>query len=409
MITKSNLLVYWHIISLAYQQIIMFSLNNTELFLLGSSLVWFIVLSLYYLIIYARPLRAAKQTGRFTDDEQKPPVSIIIYARNDSDNLKRNLPSLLSQDYPDYQVVVIDDSSSDDTDDTLKFLQNTYKNLYHTYIPSGARYLSHRKLAFTLGVKAAKHDILLFTEANCQPLSDKWLSEMVKGYSSSTSIVLGFCRYGNYRGLLQKLIAYDNLLTGLRYLSSSLMGHPYTGNGRNLSYRKEVFFKHKGYYKSLNLHAGDDDLFINEAATKDNTSAVCTADSLTEMNRIERFGMWKELKVSRVATQRYYKGNVLALFHIESACFLMFQISAIGSMLIGIEGNWMVSVISLLLYLSRFTIKAVVFGKSAKMLKQNPSIGWLFLMEFIQPIFDLQTRIYRIFSSSKDYTFSIES
>ena len=288
----------------------MFLLNNTELFLLGITLIGFVILSLYYLIAYARLLRASRRTDDTLEEGNKLPVSIIIYAKNDSENLKKHLPALLTQDYPEYQVVVINDGSSDDTDDTLKFFQNEYKHLYHTYVPSDARYLSRRKLAFTLGVKAAKYDILLFTEANCQPLNDQWLSAMVGGYTPETSIVLGYCKYSNYKGFFHKLIAYDNLLTGLRYLSSALSHHPYTGNGRNLSYRKELFFKHKGYYQSLNLHAGDDDLFINEASTKENTKVIYTPDSLTEMDQIERFGIWKEMKVSRAATQRYYKGSL---------------------------------------------------------------------------------------------------
>ena len=148
----------------------MFLLNNTELFLLGITLIGFVILSLYYLIAYARPLRASRRTDDTLEEGNKLPVSIIIYAKNDSENLKKHLPALLTQDYPEYQVVVINDGSSDDTDDTLKFFQNEYKHLYHTYVPSDARYLSRRKLAFTLGVKAAKYDILLFTEANCQPL-----------------------------------------------------------------------------------------------------------------------------------------------------------------------------------------------------------------------------------------------
>ena len=129
----------------------MFLLNNTELFLLGISLIGFVILSLYYLIAYARPLRASRRTDDTLEEGNKLPVSIIIYAKNDSENLKKHLPALLTQDYPEYQVVVINDGSRDDTDDTLKFFQNEYKHLYHTYVPSDARYLSRRKLAFTLG------------------------------------------------------------------------------------------------------------------------------------------------------------------------------------------------------------------------------------------------------------------
>lgn len=385
----------------------MFSLNSTELFLLGSSLFCLIILALYCIVIYARPLRAAKRFNNNDGNDNKPPVSIIIYAKNDSENLKRHLPALLSQDYPDYQVIVINDGSTDETDDTLKFLQNQYNHLYVTYIPSEARYLSHRKLALTLGVKAAEHDILIFTEANCQPLSDQWLSAMVSGYKKETSIVLGFCKYGNHKGLFQKLVAYDNLQTGLRYLSFAISAHPYIGNGRNLSYRKELFFKNKGYYQTLNLHAGDDDLFVNEVSNKDNTNAVYSADSITEMDKIESFRIWKEMKISRAATQQYYKGGALRFFYLESICFTIFQLSSIALAVCGFYGKWTLSVIAILLYILRFSIKAAIFGKSAKMLRQTPSIGWLFILELILPLFNIQAKVYRFFRGSKDYTFNI--
>ena len=226
----------------------MFLLNTTELFLLGISLIGFVILSLYYLIAYARPLRASRRTDDTLEEGNKLPVSIIIYAKNDSENLKKHLPALLTQDYPEYQVVVINDGSSDDTDDTLKFFQNEYKHLYHTYVPSDARYLSRRKLAFTLGVKAAKYDILLFTEANCQPLNDQWLSAMVGGYTPETSIVLGYCKYSNYKGFFHKLIAYDNLLTGLRYLSSAL-------SITHISETDEIYLIGKSYSSSIKATA----------------------------------------------------------------------------------------------------------------------------------------------------------
>ena len=159
----------------------------------------------------------------------------------------------------------------------------------------------------------------------------------------------------------------------------------------------------------MNLHAGDDDLFINEASTKENTKVIYTPNSLTEMDQIERFEIWKEMKVSRTATQRYYKGSVLTFYHLESTCFFLFQVSVIATVVIGLQGNWLIFLIAVLLYLIRFIIKAIVFGKSAQMLQQPPTTGWLFLLEFIQPVFNGYVRIYRLFKSRKDYTFRLEN
>ena len=267
--------------------------------------------------------------------------------------------------------------------------------------------MSRKKLALTVGIKAAKYDILLFTEANCEPMGKNWVSAMARNYTSKTSIVLGFCAYGPHKGFFHKLVAYDNLMTGLQYISSALTGNPYTGNGRNLSYRKDLFFAHKGYYKSLSLHAGDDDLFINESATKDNTWVEYSPDSITEMAKIDRFSMWKEMKVSRAATQRYYKGWNLTFFRTESISYFLFFIAVITSIVLGILGNWLISILAGLLYTIRFSCKAAILHKSAKLLQQKPVTGWLFLLELILPLFNLYVRIYRIFRGKNDYTFRL--
>lgn len=386
----------------------LFTFSPAEIGVTGITISLFIILQLYYLITYARPLRVAK-AREHTDLSQAtnhhPPVSVILYAKNDSANLREHLPSLLSQDYPDYEVIVVNDGFTDDTDEALKIFESQYKHLYHTYLSADVRYASRRKLALTLGIKAAKHEILLFTESTCQPVSECWISSMLSGYTGKdTSIVLGFCRYGDPKGMVQKLIAYDNLLTGLRFLTFALSGSPYTGRGSNLSYRKELFFRHKGYSQSLNLHAGDDDLFINETATKENTAAVFSPDSLTEMKKIERFSAWKEIKTSQVATAQYYKGFAVAFFRLESFSFFLFIASAITAIVVGMLGNWLISALTGLLLLIRFITKAIVFHKSARMLGQKPTTGSLFVLEFIQPIVNTYIHIYRIFRSSKDYT-----
>lgn len=386
------------------ERLLLFS--NTEILLIGLLIGLFLVQLLYSVIAYARPLRMA-QKAKPKDASVQPSVSVIVYAKNESVNLRQHLPALLTQNYPKYEVIVINDGSTDESDEVLKTFENEYKHIYHTYIPEDVKYLSRKKLALTIGIKAAKYDILLFTEANCQPLSESWIASMARNYTPKTTIVLGFCAYGYHTGFLHKLISYDNLLCGLRYISSALAHHPYTGNGRNLSYRKELFFQHKGYYKSLNLHAGDDDLFINESANQDNTQVEYAPESITEMAKIEQFKVWKEMKVSRAATQRYYKGWKQAFYQVENICFLFFLLSVIASICTGICGNWLVTVVAVLLYSLRFMAKAIVLRKSAHMLHQNLATGWLPLLELIQPLFNVYVRIYRIFRGKNDYTFRL--
>lgn len=382
------------------------TLDTIQLTLLSLTIILFLLQSLYYLIIYARPLKRARKK-KIALPEPMPPVSVIVYAKNESENLRKHIPALLTQNYPDYEIIVVNDGSTDESDEVLKRFENDYKNLYHTYIPEDVKYLSRKKLALTMGIKAAKNEILLFTEANCKPVSEYWIARMARNYSPSTSIVLGFCAYGPHKGFFHKLVAYDNLVGGLQYLSSALAHNPYTGNGRNLSYRKELFFAHKGYYKSLNLHAGDDDLFVNEYATPTNTQTEYTTESITQMAKIEQFSVWKEMKVSRAATQRFYKGSSLTLYRVEGVSSFLFFLGTLGSIGIGLYGNGWISAGGILLYVLHFILKAVILYKSSVMLRQKPDIAWLPILELIRPMFNLYVRIYRIFRGKNDYTFRL--
>lgn len=385
----------------------LFIFTKIDAGLAGIATLLFIIQVVYYTLVYARPLRTVRKMQPQPVAGQ-PPVSVIVYAKNESENLRKHLPYLLTQEYPVYEVIVINDGSTDESDEVLKTLANDYSHLYHTYIPEDAKYLSRKKLSLTLGIKAAKYDLLLFTEANCQPLTPQWIRAMAEAYrNEQTEIVLGFCSYRHYKGFFHKLVAYDNLFTGLQSLSAASAHHPYTGNGRNLSYRKPLFFEHKGYSHTLYLHAGDDDLFINEAATAQNTEAVYTPDSLTEMAPIEYFSIWKEMKVSRAATQKYYKGGQLAFYRAEEASFFLFFLSVIALVGWGLQGNVWITGWGVSLYLFRYLIKAGVFYRSARLLGQKPLLAWLPFLELAQPLVNLYVRIYRLFRGKNDYTFRL--
>ncbi len=380
--------------------------TNLELILLAVTFILFVIELLYYLITFMRPYRKREMADKGVSDKQ-PPVSVIVYAKNESYNLKKYLPTLLAQYYPLYEVIVINDGSTDESDDVLKRLENEHNNLYHTFIPQESKYLSRRKLALTIGIKAAKHHYLLFIEANCQPLTKDWINSMMRNYTDKTDIVLGYCAYRQYKGFFHKLVSYDNLMTGLEYISSALKNNPFSGNGRNLSYRKELFFEHKGYSKTLSLHAGDDDLFINEASTKTNTKVVYSKNSITEMALIDRFKVWKEMKVSRAATQHHYKGGQLTFYRFEKLSSILFILTVIASIIIGIFSNPIVSAITLLLYIILFITKAIVIKKSAGMLQQKFFTPYLPALEIVRPIISLYVHIYRSFRGKKDYTFTI--
>lgn len=244
------------------------------------------IASLHQLYFYLRYIRRG---GKLTITPQQtrteshtPGVSIVVCAHNEERNLQDYLHSLLMQDYPNFEVIVVDDGSEDNTQTILKQYAQQHPLLYHTFVPRGARLISHKKLALTIGIKAAKYDYILLTDADCRPESRFWIREMIRGFQSNkTEIVLGFSPYFEKKGLLNRFICYDTLFCGLQYMGMAKTGHPYMGVGRNLAYRKETFFDHNGFQGLLGERAGDDDLFVNKVANSINTCVICNPNALT--------------------------------------------------------------------------------------------------------------------------------
>ncbi len=204
---------------------------------------------------------------------EKKGVSVIICARNEADNLNNFLPSVLEQDYPDFEVIVVNDCSEDHTDDVLgKFLMQ-YPRLKISTITKDPKFSHNKKFAQFIGIKAAKNEILLFTDADCQPESDKWIGQMASHFNDKTDFVIGYGGYLREKGLLNKYICYESTAIAMQYFGMAIRGVPYMGVGRNLSYRRSVFFANKGFGSHNHIISGDDDLFVNSHANRENTIA----------------------------------------------------------------------------------------------------------------------------------------
>ena len=186
-----------------------FTFDTTEQILLAATGTLFIIQALYYLCLYNRiHLRSrAVKRGNVHFSQELPPVSVIICAREECENLRRNLKAVLEQDYPQFEVIVINDGNTDESEDYLTLLEEKYPHLYHSFVPDSSRYISRKKLAATLGVKASKYDWLVFTEANCCPQSNQWLRLLARNFTSRTQVVLGYSGYERGKGWLHKRVA----------------------------------------------------------------------------------------------------------------------------------------------------------------------------------------------------------
>jgi biofilm PGA synthesis N-glycosyltransferase PgaC len=296
---------------------------DNQLYILTGLLLFCVLIQMiFYLGIYSRLVfYSKKQTPATTH-----PVSVIICARNEADNLNKYLPAVLSQQYPDFEVIVVDDGSSDETEEVLRNLKLQNQHLRVTTIREDKKFLHGKKLAVTIGIKAARNDILVFTDADCEPASNQWLAKMVSNFSGNKNIVLGYGGYFSYKGLLNKYIRYDTLIIALQYLSFAIGGFPYMGVGRNIAYRKSFFYKTAGFSKHLHLLSGDDDLFVNENAKKLNTSVEFSHDSHTRSDPSHSIDRWLWQKKRHLSTAPLYKCKDKFLLTLEPFSRLFFYI-----------------------------------------------------------------------------------
>lgn len=236
-----------------------------------------------------------------------PPVSLIICARNEEENLKRFLPTVLQQEYPDFEVIVVNDCSYDGSQDILEHFARSHRNLVIREIKEVEGREHGKKFALTIGIKAAKHETLLLTDADCLPTSADWITHMLNGYGEGVELVLGYGKYAKKPGLLNQFIRFDAFFIAVTYLSRALGKNAYMGVGRNLSYTKSLFFSVRGFASHMHIWSGDDDLFVNEVATPSNVSVVIDKGAFTESEPKTSWKSWFLQKKRHHSTARYYK------------------------------------------------------------------------------------------------------
>lgn len=384
-----------------------FTFDNTEVIVLVTTGILFIIQVLYYFCIYnrihARHRSVKRGDTHFT--QELPPLSVIICTREESENLRDNLIAVLEQDYPQFEVIVINDDDTDESEDYLTLLEEKYPHLYHSFIPDSSRYISRKKLAVTLGIKASKHEWLVFTDAKGLPQSNQWLRLMARNFTSRTQIVLGYSGYERGKGWLHKRVCFDNLFTSVRYLGFALAGHPYMGIGRNLAYRKELFYQQKGFYTHLNLQRGDDDLFVNRAATSENTRVETDTNAIVRVQPVARAKDWREEKISYASTARLYQGAQRWLGGLETLTRLAFHGAWIAALVIGIlNSHGLVAGIACLFFLIRFAAQAVIINNTARDLEEKRRFYFtLPVFDILQPIQSLRWKVYCLFRKKSDF------
>ncbi len=310
------------------------------------------------------------------------PVSIIICARDEAENLANNLPGILVQDYKTtHEIVVVNDNSVDESKYLLDEFKKNFKNLNHVHLTQEAKLISGKKFPLSIGIKSAKYETLILTDADCVPASEHWVKHVQDAYYDNTEIVLGYGAYHKRPGILNKLIRYETFHTALQYFSYALAGMPYMGVGRNLSYKREVFMRSKGFSSINMIPSGDDDLFINKVATKENTAIMIEPESHTLSEPKKTWDDWMRQKYRHYTTSKYYKPKHklwLGLYALTLG--LMYPLFAASAVLF----IWWVALPVLVL---KWIIQGIVLHKSMKKLNEKDLWPFYILFDMWMPVY----------------------
>ncbi len=253
--------------------------NENSLYVIGGLGVLMLVIQLYFILFIHGKLALLKVTNEIVQQDL-PPVSVIIWTRNEEDLLKQNLESILNQDYPDFEVVVVNDRSEDDSKWYLQELSAKYKRLHVTEIADHVLSRQGKKFGVAIGIKAAKHQHLVFTNADCRPASDQWLRHFGGGFlDQSTEIILGYAPITKKKGLGNAFSRLLHYFRSINYLAFAVAGKPFSGAGQNLAFNKDLFFKGKGFASHIHVTSGYDELFVNQHATSHNTRVVVSPEA----------------------------------------------------------------------------------------------------------------------------------
>lgn len=336
---------------------------------------------LYYLLVFSR-VAFYKRTF---DEDYAPDgdVSVIVCAKNEESNLAKNLPTVLQQRFqkhktPAYEVLVVNDNSEDDSKYYLRSIEPGYPHMRNIELKQSAQFIPGKKFPLSMGIREAKNENLLLTDADCKPGSIHWLSMMSQGFTNGTEIVLGYGPYNKKPGFLNKLIRYETYFSALQYLSFAMAGIPYMGVGRNLAYKRDLFYRHKGFTSHQHIASGDDDLFINQAATKHNTSVVINKQAFAYSEPKTSWKTWFRQKTRHMGTGKHYRFGHKVMLGLFSLSHFLFYPAMVAALFYPPMLYWVLGIIG-----GKLLIQSVITYYALKKLDEKDLFVYSWLMDIL--------------------------
>lgn len=350
---------------------------------------------LYWLFVRLRLQRRAKalRRGRARGlTEETPGVSIIVYAHNSEEALIRNIPVLMQQDYPYFEIVVVDDCSKDDTLETLSMLEKRFERLSHTRLTDKVCTISHRKLALLLGVKSARCGYVLTTHAECVPQDPQWLRRMVRHFTHTTDVVIGPVAYENRTGFVARLLGFDLFERLVDLMGLTLSVSPHAGWGANMAFRRDILFanQNRAFASHLMLKPGEDDLFVKEVSNGRNVAVEVSRESVVIDQSLPLPINWSLQRLDRAFTSRYYAPLPRLVKGVERCSRYLFVLSGCALLLLAaILRDWLWLGIACGLFFTRMLWLSIGSYQMSKSLGLHRYVFIPLFADLLTPVWDL--------------------
>ena len=366
----------------------LFELNNIDQALLTASILFAIISWLYYFLIFTK----IKITAVTPINQKLPGISLIVAARDAKKHLIDNLPSWLDQDYPEFEIIIANDRSSDGTTLYLTEQARIHSRLKVVQLDIDVVKTGGKKLALTLALKKAQYLYFILTDADCKPASKDWIRAMFQGFGDGNEIVLGVAPLTAGNGLLGSLIHYENTLTAMSYLGFGLQGKAYMGVGRNLAYSRKSYDSVNGFSSHYHIPAGDDDLFVQEASIKNNTGVVINPSAYTYSSGPKTWKQYWRQKQRHLWVGKNYSPNIkFQLFWFPFAQLAFYSL-LIFWFFASVHWVWPV-----LVMIIKWIPEWIIFGLKAKLLKMPKATPIYPVLNFFQAFWYAVTGIFAFF------------
>lgn len=334
----------------------------------------FTAIQIIYYLTFSSLFFKSKKTNKINT---KPPISLLIFVKNSAAYLEKNLTYFLNQDYPEFEILLIDNCSSDDTDEVLEKIKTKHKKVRIINVENNESFWANKKYTYTLAIKAAKYNHLLFSEIIAKPISKNWILEMSNQISDKKSLVLGYTKHNTSKGFMNLLIRFNDVLDALKAFTFTKFNTPFRASAYNFSFTKDNFFRVNGFIKHIKINYGKDDLFLRDAYFKKNTSFSIDEDSFVEITKEKTFKDWFSAQKRNSFLQNHYKLN-------HQILLFLYTITKLGSLTLGITLLFFYPYKIILCIIGfYFLVKTIVLALATKKFKE-PKI--IFLFPFLEII-----------------------